>query len=152
MSFDVLDCLLSLEGEWPLKLINQSRPDYIVVLSLFCLVSESGNLCLDSLSYLEEEQCVRSCVKDAQGRTICSGKEKEPSDTKRSLVSISVSLHVGFLCLSQQWQFWQLDVWQLPAFFTTVFICLNKEVPFFPFPWHLEPWKIRVVRLPPVET
>lgn len=54
-SFEVLDCLLSLGEEWPLKLINWSRLDYIVVISLFCLASESGNLLLDSLSYLEEE-------------------------------------------------------------------------------------------------
>lgn len=73
----MLDCLLSLEGEWPLKMINWSRPDYVVVISLFCLVSESGNLCLGSLSYLEEEQYVRLCVKDVQGRMICLGKEKE---------------------------------------------------------------------------
>lgn len=73
----MLDCLLSLGGEWPLKLINWSRPDYIVVISLLCLVSESGNLCLDSLSYLEEEQYVRFCVKDVRGKLICSGNEKE---------------------------------------------------------------------------
>lgn len=94
MSFDVLDCLLSLEGEWPLKLITQSRPDYIVVTSLFCLVSESGNLCLDSLSYLEEEQYVKLCVKDAQGRLICSGKEKGhrviPKDLQSSYLLVSM--------------------------------------------------------------
>lgn len=58
-------------------MINWSHPDYVVVISLFCLVSECGNLCLDSVSYLEEEQYVRLCVKDMQGRMTCPGKKKE---------------------------------------------------------------------------
>lgn len=84
-SFDVLDCLLSLGREWLLKLMNQSRPDYVVVISLFCLGSESGNLFLDSLSYLEEEEYIRLCVKDMQGRMILLRQRKgTSSDTVRS--------------------------------------------------------------------
>lgn len=124
-----------------------------MVLSLFCIVSESGNLCLDSLSYLEEEQYVRLCVKDAQGGTICSGKEKKhqaiPKDLWSPYLLVSTS---GSCAWANCDSFDSLKYGSCLHFFTTVFICLSKEVPFFLSPGFLNPekyllWGCHLLRL-----
>lgn len=68
------------------------------------------------------------CKRRAGRTDLLRQRQGTSSDTGRSSVFVSVSLHVGLLFFSQQWQFWELDVWQLPYF-----VCLNKVVPFFFF-------------------
>lgn len=80
--------------------------------------------------------CEIMCKRHAGKNDLPRQKKGTSSDTERSLVFLSISVHVGFLFLSQQWQLWQLEVWQL-----SYFVCLNEIVPLFFF--SLASWTLK---------
>lgn len=88
------------------------------------------------------------CKRHAEKNDLLRQGKGTSSDTERSWILVSVSLLVEFLFLSQQWPFWQLDIWQLPFF-----VCWNKFIPFFfLFPGFLNPekyllWGCHLLRL-----